>query len=98
MSSALLHSVHESTKELRRVAKEIQALAMAFRMTGNPYIEEQLLEFSATLSYIQNDIEDAVNEKINADLKQAYENSAAVVKAALAGITLERQSNGQNKP
>lgn len=92
--SEYLDRVHAADNVFRGLAMELVSLANAFRMTGNSTMSSQLFNMASELSDAADQVNKAVAKELNDSVRQAQENSANLVKSALAGIELGQNEDG----
>lgn len=83
-----LNKIHSATNNIRGVAYELHSLSGSFQITGNNAMADTLLVLSKELLRYQSEINDAVGENLSIELHRAQENSATIVKTALAAISM----------
>jgi hypothetical protein len=85
-----IRTIHTRLASINKMAEHLGYLAECFEATGNIKMMEDLETVEGHIKRYTHDIQNAVGDWINTDLKNAREGAKATVEAALAGIKLER--------
>lgn len=80
----------EASMVLFNIFYEIEAIARAFKVTGNSAMCTTLMAIAADIEKARKDMSDAIGESISEDIKRSDESTKAILEAALAGILMER--------
>lgn len=92
--SEYLDKIHKADDTFTAVAREMVYLANAFRVTGNSTMSARLFHMADELREAAEQVNKAVAKELNESVRQAHENSANLVRSALAGMKLGKNEDG----
>ena len=86
--SDYLNAVHDNCTLVANRAYELRMMAKSFSNIGNFFMADQLFDIAGELLEAQTKIRGAVSEDLTNQVNTAWQSSANVLKAVVAGVAL----------